>query len=159
MIPSSSTYAIWYQRLFAYLLDAFILLLPSAFIIVMMGMTVTNGEWTPAPSSTLVVFLMNAAYYVFFTANNWQATPGMRLVGIRLVRTDGRRLSQRDALERYLALVLPTLPLNASFLPPAFAQNLAACLCILWFAPILTTRIGIHDRLCHLRVITGRTSA
>ena len=157
MIPQSLPYAVWYLRMFGYLIDAVLVLIPSALSVALMGMTEIDGVLTPAPASVLVVFLINAAYYIAFTSGRWQATPGMRLMGIRLIRLDGRNLSQRDALERFLALVLPSLPFNASFLPETLAQNLAACLCILWFAPILTTRVGMHDRLCHMRVINGRT--
>lgn len=155
---SVPSYATWYQRLFSYLIDAVIVMIPSALAVALMGGQDSNGMLVAAPESVLVVFLINAAYYIFFTSSHWQATPGMRMFGIRLIRTDGRMLSQRDALERFLALVIPSLPVNSTLLSQEMALNLAACLCIIWFAPILTTRIGLHDRLCSMRVITGRTS-
>ena len=156
MMPAVPFYAIWHQRLAAYLIDAFLLLIPSVMIVVAMGTTNAQSELVPAPISSVFVFLLNAAYYVFFTAGPWQASPGMRLMHLRLVRTNGRPLTQLNALERFLALIMPSLAYNTTFLSEQAGQTLVVFLHMIWFIPILTTRIGLHDRLCHMRVISGK---
>ncbi|MEJ0010561.1 MAG: RDD family protein [Alphaproteobacteria bacterium] len=106
----------------------------------------------------LLDFTVNLAYYTCFTGSRWQATPGKRLVMIYVVHESGGELSLRDALERYLAYVLPSLPLYSSAISEQLAPMLALWLNIFWFSPILFTpeRIGIHDRLCGTRVVAGR---
>jgi len=146
------------ERLFANLLDTLILLLPNGMIISLMSQV--DGAGTPVlnPASLLVLFLCNTAYYTAFTSSGWQGTPGKRMLGIYVIRTDGHRLTQRDALERYLAFILPSLPLYASFISPNLSQFLVVVLSLIWFAPILYTpnRTGIHDQICGTRVVCGR---
>jgi uncharacterized RDD family membrane protein YckC len=156
--PIHLTYAGWLERIFANLIDTLIMLLPNGMIALVMSNTDGQGEPAVNPATLLVLFLCNVAYYTAFTSGRWQATPGQRLLGIRIIRSDGHNLNQRDALERYLAFVLPSLPLYTSLLPDTIAPTLAGMLTLFWLAPILYTanRAGIHDRLTHTRVIVGR---
>ena len=157
MIPLSSLYAPWHKRFAAYLIDVVALYLSC--MLLALGTLVqfdSTGHPILAPISTLVFFLANMAYFVFFFGSKRQATPGMIAMSIHVIRTDGRALTQRDGAERFLAFVLPSLPLYASFLSEQVTQSLAVCLSIAWFMPILTTRVGLHDRMCNMRVINGR---
>lgn len=143
------TYAGRPERLLANLLDTIILLIPSAFVV---------GILKGSDISVVGVFACNLAYYTYFTAGAWQATPGKRLLGIYVARTDHRALTSRDALERYLAFVMPVLPLYVSFLPQNILFSIVFWLSLFWFTPILFTpeRIGYHDRLCKTRVLAGK---
>ncbi len=147
---TANAYAGRAERFLAYLIDAILLLVPVILIVDVMGM---------AHVVILMSFLISLTYYTYFTASRWQATPGKRLLGLHVAHADGRAMGVRDALERYLAFVLPSLPLNASFIPENIAQSLVLGLSVLWFSPILFTeeRIGLHDRLCGTRVLAGRT--
>lgn len=149
MKPRLPTYAGRLERLFANLIDTLILIIPNGLLIHLIG---AEGL------ATIFTFLAILAYYVYFTASPWQATPGKRMLGIYVVRTDGRPLARRDALERFLAYSIPSLPMYASFLSPEWVSTLAVSLSLFWFAPILFTeeRIGYHDRLCGTRVVVGR---
>lgn len=146
------TYAGRWDRLFANLIDSAILLLPAVFMAALL-----RHEGL----ATLATFLLSLAYSTHFNASNWQATPGKRLMNMYVIRTDRRRLSQRDALERFLAYSLPSLPLYASFIPENIAPLLVFWLSIFWFFPIILTpeRTGKHDQLCNTRVIIGRVGA
>ena len=160
MRTSLPTYARWYERLVAYVLDVLILLLPSAMLVGALGTVNANDELIPAPETTALIFLINMAYYTFFTGSRYQATLGMRAMNIHIVRLNGRKLTQLEGLERFLAFSLPSLPVYASFLPENVAQPLVVMLSMYWFLPILSTptRAAIHDRLCHMRVITGKAA-
>ncbi|MBX9726879.1 MAG: RDD family protein [Rickettsiales bacterium] len=107
------------------------------------------------------VLLVSLGYYTYFTASRWQATPGKRLLSIYVVRTDNRALTPRDALERFLGFILPSLPIYSSIMLQQQAAMLVFWLTLFWFAPILFTpeRIGFHDRLCRTRVVVGKVGA
>lgn len=143
------TYAGSLERFFAYLIDSIILIIPATVVI-----SLLQGN----DIAVIGTFLCSAAYYTYFTASAWQATPGKRLLGIYVLRTDHRSLTQRDALERFLAFIIPSLPIYVSFIPQFVAAMLLFWLSLIWFAPILFTaeRIGYHDRLCRTRVAIGR---
>lgn len=156
MSKPASLYATWYDRLFAFVIDVVILFIPTILVLAFTSSTDGAGKIVPAPESAVIVFLLQMAYFVYFLGGDWQATPGMRVMAVHLIRTNGKALGQREALERFLALMIPSLPFSLSFLPASVTSNIGVFLHILWFAPVVTTRVGIHDRLCGMRVINGR---
>ncbi len=149
MKPLQTMYAGRLERVFANLIDSLILIIPSGLV----GALLDDTGLT-----TLATFLLSLGYYTHFTASSWQATPGKRILGIHVVRTDQRALTQRDAVERFLAFSIPSLPLYTSLLTMEQAPMLVFWLSLIWFAPILFTaeRIGTHDRLCGTRVMVGK---
>lgn len=149
MKTRAPTYAGRLERLFANLLDTLFLILPNGLLVLLVG---------DHKFATALTFLTVLIYYMVFTSSSWQATPGKRLLGIYVIRTDYRKLNQMDALERFLAYSIPSLPIYTSFLPPDLISALVMSLSLFWFAPILFTeeRIGYHDQLCHTRVVVGR---
>jgi uncharacterized RDD family membrane protein YckC len=152
MSTAKTIYAGRLERLFANLIDTVILIIPGGLLAALLD---HNGM------ITLATFLVSLGYYTHFTASGWQATPGKRLLGIYVIRTDHRRLTQRDAVERFLAYSIPSLPLYASFIPAQSAPLLVFWLSMFWFLPILITpeRTGTHDRLCGTRVLVGKVGA
>jgi uncharacterized RDD family membrane protein YckC len=154
------TYAGRLERLFANLIDTLILFVPASIVALMLSSPGADGEPVVAPASLLIIFLINLGYYTFFTSGAWQATPGKRMLNMHVIRVDRQPITQRDALERFLAYVLPSLPMYASFLPSSVAPMLVIWLSIFWFAPILShpQRAGFHDKLCRTRVVSGRAS-
>ena len=98
------------------------------------------------------------AYYTGFTASRWQATPGQRAMGIHVARNDGKPISQRDALERFLAFAMPTLPLYLSVAPQEVLGMVSLWLALAWYGPIMLRddRRGVHDILCNMKVLAGR---
>lgn len=138
------------ERFLAYLLDSLL-----AFV----GISIVIAPLDTPSAAMAAAFLCQLAYSVMFTSSGWQATPGQRLLSIRIVRNDGRRLDRADALQRFLAYIMPTLPMHASFIDPQLAPMLTVWLSGIWFAPILLReeRTGIHDMLCGTRVVVGRT--
>jgi uncharacterized RDD family membrane protein YckC len=79
-----------------------------------------------------------ALYFVWFWATVGQ-TPGMRLLGIRVLRSDGAPPSFPRALLRFAGLLLCIVPLFAGFLPVLFDRR----------------RRGLHDMLARTEVVYG----
>ena len=63
----------------------------------------------------VLVYLLQLAYFVVFWTLLGQ-TPGKILLGLRIVRTDGGRISVGRALARYLGYWLSAIPLGLGFL-------------------------------------------
>lgn len=56
--------------------------------------------------------LLASAYFIAFEASRWQATPGKRLLGLRVVAINGRPMDARRAAARFFAGGLSWLTLN-----------------------------------------------
>jgi len=67
-------------------------------------------------------------------------------------------LNFRDAAMRYLAFIMPLLPLYTSLLPDRSAISVSVWLCLMWFLPILVRqdRRGMHDQICNMRMMSGK---
>lgn len=84
----------------------------------------------------LLYALLALAWSVAFEASRWQATPGKRLLGLRVVDADGHRPTFRRALLRFLAAGLSWLSLNLGHALAAVPPHLA-----------------LHDHLSGSRVV------
>ena len=54
-------------------------------------------------------FLIGLVYYWFFLTRNKGQTPGKMLMKIRVIKTDGSPISDRDALVRYIGYVVNSI--------------------------------------------------
>ncbi|MBS0213772.1 MAG: RDD family protein [Proteobacteria bacterium] len=61
---------------------------------------------------TLAWALVGGAYFIGFESSGWQATPGKRLVGIKVTDADGARIGGARAAARFLAAGLSWAVLN-----------------------------------------------
>lgn len=87
--------------------------------------------------SGIVFLLWSAAYFVTFWSTTGQ-TPGNRVLGIQVCRSDnGAALQPSRALLRLVALTLAVIPLFAGFLPILFDDR----------------RRGLHDMIAGTVVI------
>lgn len=144
------TFAGRFERLLANLVDTFLLFVPAVLL--------ASAGGTGSPLALIGGFLCNVAYYTAFTSGQWQATPGKRLFNLYVVKLNGQKLSQRDALERFLGYIIPSLPLYLTRLPEGVIGTIAIYLSLAWFAPVLfrPDRAALHDLLCRTRVVVGR---
>ncbi len=142
-------YAHFFARLFAFVIDAVILLPIGALIGSIFGQR-TFFE-------ALVGLVVTGTYYVAFLVSSWQATPGKRLIGMYVTNQDGSSLNRQQAIERFLAFLMPQLPIYSS-LDPNSSYTLIVWLMTIWFLPIALTdqKTGLHDLLCRTRVVYGR---
>ena len=79
-------------------------------------------------------------YNIFFPGSGWQATPGKRLLGLHIIRTNGRRVGYGLALGRYFAYIPSSLILGIGFLMIGWTEE----------------KQGLHDMICGTRVVHGR---
>lgn len=88
----------------------------------------------------LMPMVLAAVYNIAFVGGEWQATPGKRFSGIKVIMADGSPLNYWQAAWRHLASGVSTTMLYLGFLP------------ILW----TKERTALHDMMCGTRVIIGK---
>jgi uncharacterized RDD family membrane protein YckC len=99
-------------RLVAIFVDGIILSMITGLIFGTTG----DGAW-------LITFVMTLAYNWFFWTQ-WQGqTPGKRLVGIRIIKTDGSRITSTDALIRATGYYVNTMFLSIGWLWALFDEQ------------------------------------
>lgn len=79
-------------------------------------------------------------YHMISLSSRWQATPGKRVCGIHVIRTDGRKIGPGLALGRYLSMLLSAMILYIGLIMVAFTNQ----------------KKGLHDIICDTRVIYGK---
>jgi len=146
-------YAGFWKRVAAYLIDAFVIGIVTQVVqLVVMGLffgisasSMGNPE-TMFASGTGILFVvalyavplaLNAAYYAAFHASSKQATLGKMAVGIKVVRTDGTRISLARGVGRFFATILSSLIIGIGFLMAAFTERKQA----------------LHDMVCDTLVV------
>jgi uncharacterized RDD family membrane protein YckC len=101
-----------------------------------MVMTPSVEEQARSPVALAVAILVYAGYSIVCWAMLGQ-TPGKALLGLRIVRTNGQRLSVRRSILRYFAYWVSALPLFLGFL---------------WIL-VDDQRQGWHDKIADTHVI------
>lgn len=146
-------YAGFWKRVAAYMIDAMVIGVATQIVqLVVMGVffglsasSMSNPE-TMFASGTGILFVlalylvplaMNAAYYAAFHASSKQATLGKMAVGIKVVRTDGTRISLARGVGRFFATILSSLTIGIGFLMAAFTDRKQA----------------LHDMICDTLVV------
>lgn len=88
-------------------------------------------------------FLCSQAFsltYYWFFLSRFAATPGKLALGLKVVRSDGSRLTNGRIVARYFSEILSALILAIGYLMAAFDEE----------------RRTLHDRICDTRVIKSR---
>lgn len=80
------------------------------------------------------------AYFTYFTAGTWQASPGKRYMGLMVIRTDGKPVDRMVAIGR-----------TAGYLASSAIFGLG------YFLPLFTAeKTALHDLLADTRVVYGK---
>lgn len=140
----------FWKRVAAYLIDAFLVGIVANVIqfVVMLGFFGITGFGKQPDFSTaagivmlLLLYLLPMAiaalYYGLFHASTKQATLGKMAVGIKVVRTDGSRITVSRGVGRYFGFMLSSLTLGIGLLMAAFTERKQA----------------LHDMLCDTLVV------
>ncbi|HIE5511655.1 RDD family protein [Stenotrophomonas sp. SM006] len=141
-------YAGFWKRVAAYMIDYFVLAIPGGIIGAILGVVlgasmgaVGSGESAieivAQLASALINLAIGMAYYTWFHASQGGATLGKMAVGIKVVRSNGERLTKARAFGRYWAAVLSTFTLGIGFLMAAFTER----------------KQGLHDMICDTLVV------
>ena len=137
----------FWKRVAAYLIDSLIVGVVGAVIGgllgAVLGVALLSGDAGAGAAFLLqavvqlVSLAITAAYYAGFHASRNQATLGKMAIGIKVVRTDGARISLLRAVGRYFAALLSGLILCIGYLMAAFTER----------------KQGLHDMLCDTLVV------
>jgi uncharacterized RDD family membrane protein YckC len=96
------------------------------------------GMWRLLMYTGTINTVIAIIYHVYFMAT-YEATPGKRVLGLRLVRADGRRLGTGRVIARYFAEALSTMTFLAGYVMAAFDDE----------------KRTLHDYICDTRVVRG----
>lgn len=127
---TGAPFAGFWIRVVALLIDNFAVTVVYALLIGIFG----NGV------GDLLGLIVGISYHVYFLGGKWQATPGKRLLGIHVIRTDGAALTYQRALGRYFSYILSWAIMFIGFIMVAFTQE----------------KTGLHDLICDTRVVYGK---
>jgi uncharacterized RDD family membrane protein YckC len=90
--------------------------------------------------STLIGMAMTVGYSLYFIRKQ-DATPGKKMLGLKVLRADGAKLSKGRIVGRYFAEIVSSLVMMIGYLMAAFDKE---------------QRRALHDRMCDTRVIDVR---
>lgn len=133
-IPESEmVYAGFWRRFVALLIDGLLLTIIIVPILAISGAILTpmmmagaiNGEPSMGPMIALIAIngfmsLLGAFYFVFFERSASGATLGKRLIGIRVVDKEGRRIGFGRAIGRLLGKIVSGMPLYLGYVMAGF---------------------------------------
>jgi uncharacterized RDD family membrane protein YckC len=86
--------------------------------------------------------VMGWLYFSLFESGTWQATPGKRLMSIKVTNLSGEKIGFGKATARYFAKFLSSLILCIGYLMAAFTQRKQA----------------LHDMICETLVLRGKAT-
>lgn len=141
----------FWKRTAAYLIDGMLIGIVSQVIqlVLMLGFFGFSSLGSGSPDFStpggivmlalvyLMPMAMSALYFGLFHASTKQATLGKMAVGIKVVRTDGSRISVGRGIGRYFGFLLSSLTIFIGFLMAAFTERKQA----------------LHDMLCDTLVV------
>ena len=141
-------YAGFWKRVAASVIDAFAIGIPVGIVAAIVGGLLGFGSSFASglsgaadmlnPGETITSYLLTAIAYAWFHSTaGLTATPGKLAIGIKVVRTDGERISFLRGFGRYWAYLLSGLLLAVGLIMAAFTAR----------------KQGLHDLICDTLVV------
>jgi uncharacterized RDD family membrane protein YckC len=122
---ASAPKAGWWVRFFALFIDSLIVGIPGGIIVAILAAVVGKDA-----SGVIVVLyglfiLAEVAYFVYFWSRPEGQTLGMKMLNIRVVKTDGSPLTVGGAIVRYIGYIVDSIifGLPIGYLWAAFDSN------------------------------------
>ena len=121
LAPRDFAYASFPRRGVALVIDSFIVSLVFVALLVTQALTKDINWLGDVDDFGRFIILMGIGelavflYPAIFESSRWQATPGKRLLGLRVTRLDGTRVGFFRALARNLGRILSCLPLMLGY--------------------------------------------
>jgi len=116
----------FWKRAGAYLIDWLILVVPFVIIVFFVGFFSAFSGTVEALAIAQAQFaglLVQAVYEGVFLSGPWAATPGKRLLGLRVLDTAGNKISFWRAVGRFFGKILSSIPLGLGFLMMIFTEK------------------------------------
>jgi uncharacterized RDD family membrane protein YckC len=132
--PTSTQYGGFWVRFLALLADSALLFLIGTALLI--GAAVALGPEGVMPA-TFAVWLLGFLYWPLMHASGWQATLGKAMVGLKVARFDGERISILRSLWRELAKIFSAAVLMLGYL----------------MAAVLPRKQGLHDLMAATYVV------
>lgn len=131
-------YAGFGSRLVAHIIDGAILSISIGIISWITGIEFSSGvmEIVYSPGGWISFFLV-LAYFVYFETSEKQATIGKSVMGLKVIRQDGKKMETSDAIIRYLGKVLSAVIFMIGFLMVLFDDQ----------------KRSLHDRIAKTYVV------
>jgi len=132
--PTGTQYAGFWARLLAFLADSAIVFLVSA--VLLAGVAMALGPEALMPVA-FAVSLLSLLYWPVMHASGVQGTLGKAIVGLKVARFDGRRISILRSVWRELAKILSAAVLMLGYL----------------MAALMPRKQGLHDLMAATYVV------
>jgi uncharacterized RDD family membrane protein YckC/Flp pilus assembly protein TadD len=135
--PQPFIFASFKRRLVAYLIDLMFIFISQQIVFEILGLgsfskvmsaqTVAQLSTVQQPTTQLGIFVVSSiisfAYYAFYYVSREGATPGKKILGIKLVRADGAPVTYGVVLGRFLMSIISGLCLSLGYIWAAFDQK------------------------------------
>lgn len=169
--PAGLRYADLPNRIMALIIDIVVLSLIGSVLTLVFDVVSDPGALDSAGGQLdlvafIVVLALQLALSFAYFGGLWTltgATAGMRLLGLRVGdESDGRAISWRQSLTRWLILGLPALLSSLAVYVPNFIGLILGALGVVWMLLLLytmaqsPTKQGLHDRYAHTILVKVR---
>lgn len=150
--PSEVVYATFGERFGAKVIDGIIITVVNSLIgfVVGAGMGAamasemsSDGAGGAIIAIQVVVQIVSqlvGIFYAIFFIRKYDATPGKRMLKLKVLRADGSRLTKGRIVGRYFSEIVSGLTLGIGYLMVAFDKE---------------ERRALHDKMCDTRVVKG----
>ena len=139
--PDHAAYGGFWIRVVAYVIDAILLTIVCGIADRLLGINIFASDWEHFdPLANLVSLVIGWLYFALLESSERGATVGKMAMGLRVVTSDGQRLSFMNATGRYFAKILSAIILGIGFIMVAFTDR----------------KRGLHDMIAGTLVIKTR---
>ena len=139
--PDHVAYGGFWIRVVAYIIDGILLTIVYGIVARLLGIDVFESDWRHYdPLGNLISLVIGWLYFALLESSERGATVGKMAMGLRVVTSDGQRLSFMNATGRYFAKILSAIILFIGFIMVAFTDK----------------KRGLHDILAGTLVIKTR---
>jgi len=133
-------YGGFWIRFVAYIIDAIVLTIVGGVLASIFGVSWETDWEHYDPTFNLVSLVIGWLYFALLESSERGATVGKMVMGLRVVTSDGQRLSFMNATGRYFAKILSAIILCIGFIMVAFTDK----------------KRGLHDIIAGTLVIKTR---
>jgi uncharacterized RDD family membrane protein YckC len=139
--PDHVAYGGFWIRVLAYLIDGILLTIVYGIVARLLGIDIFESDWRHYdPLGNLLSLVIGWLYFALLESSERGATVGKMVMGLRVVTSDGQRLSFMNATGRYFAKILSAIILCIGFIMIAFTDK----------------KRGLHDIIAGTLVIKTR---
>ena len=109
---ASAPKAGFWIRFVAYFIDGLIVGVPGIILLAIVGGFSSSSSGQVSGAAVVVYLLLvvaSVAYFIYFWTRPAGQTPGMKMVNIRVVKTDGSPITIGTAVARYIGTILNSI--------------------------------------------------